>query len=285
MIKLITSLIFILFVNTGCKQPSKIEVHSNYDLSKPEVLKMPTALNEISGIAFNKGNPDTIYAEQDEEGRLFYFPVSSLDVKHQKFGKKGDYEDIAVCNGNVVMLRSDGVLFSFPLALSNEEEIGNVQETAGLLPKGEYEGLYGDEATGRLYVLCKNCAADNDTKSISGYILQMTPGKSIELKGNFQVNTKDIAAKLEEKKVAFKPSALAKNYTGTEWYILSSVNKLLVVTDDKWVVKDVYKLDPTLFDQPEGIAFDKNNNLYISNERGGTSYATVLKFAFIKDKK
>lgn len=241
---------------------------------------MPSALNEISGIAFNKGKPDTMYAEQDEEGRLFYFPLSSLEVKHQKFGKKGDYEDIAICNGTVVMLRSDGVLFSFPLNITADEEISNVQESTGLLPRGEYEGLYADEATNQLYVLCKQCGDDNETKSISGHILQLTPGKGIVLKSDFQVNTKDIAIKLNEKKVAFRPSALAKNNRDNQWYLLSSVNKLLVITDDKWGIEKVYSLDPALFNQPEGIAFDKDNNLYISNERGSTNNATVLKFIF-----
>jgi SdiA-regulated len=285
MIKLISSLIFVSIFYNGCKQPPKIEGFASYDLASPAILKMPSGLNEISGIAFNKGKPDTIYAEQDEEGRLFYFPVTSLDIKHQKFGKKGDYEDIAICNGTVVMLRSDGVLFSFPLNINGDEEISNVQETAGLLPAGEYEGMYADEKTSRLYVLCKKCDADNEAKSISGYILQVTPGKSTELKTSFQVNTKDIAAKLNVKKVVFRPSALAKNQQDNQWYILSSVNKLLVVTDDNWGIKEVYSLEPALFNQPEGIAFDQDNNLYISNERGSNNNATVLKFTFAKEKK
>jgi SdiA-regulated len=285
MIKLIPTLIFILFFYNCCKQRAKIEGDVNYDLTKPEILKMPSALNEISGITFNKGRPDTMYAEQDEEGRLYYFPTVSLDVKHQKFGKKGDYEDIAICNGTVIMLRSDGVLFSFPLNITAEEEISNVQETAGLLPDGEYEGIYADDAASQLYVLCKQCAADNETKSISGYILQMKPGNGMELKSNFQVNTKDIATKLNEKKIAFRPSALTKNIRDNQWYLLSSVNKLLVITNDKWGIEKVYPLDPALFNQPEGIAFDKDNNLYISNERGSTGNATVLKFNFTKEKK
>jgi len=284
MIKLIPSLIFMLFLSNACQQPAKIQEHSNYDLSKPVTLTMPSSLNEISGIAFNKGNADTIYAEQDEVGKLFYFPVATLDVKQKKFSKKGDYEDISICNGTVIMLRSDGILFSFPLDVKDESDAMNVKESGKLLPDGEYEGMYADEVSSQVYVLCKRCDADNESKSISGHILQMSPQGAFELKNSFQINTKDIAAKLNEKKVAFRPSALAKNLVDNQWYILSSVNKLLVVTDDKWTVKEVYPLDPSLFDQPEGIAFDKNNNLYISNERGAKGIATILKFAFIKKK-
>ncbi len=32
---------------------------------------MPESLNETSGISFHKKNDDTIYAIQDEEGKLF----------------------------------------------------------------------------------------------------------------------------------------------------------------------------------------------------------------------
>ena len=283
MIKIFPSLIVILFF--ACRQNVKIEGPAGYDLARPEILKMPSGLNEISGIAFNAGNADTLYAVQDEEGKLFYLPANTRDVQHKKFGKKGDYEDIAICNGSIVILRSDGVLFSFPLNATGGDQISDVQQTAGLLPAGEYEAIYADAATSLLYVLCKDCSADNANKSISGYILQMMPGNGIELKSNFQVNTKDIAAKLNEKKISFRPSALAKFKRNNEWYIVSSANKLLVITNDKWEIKEVYPLDPALFPQPEGIAFDKDDNLYISNERAAANSATVLKFTFAKDKK
>lgn len=80
----------------------------------------------------------------------------------------------------------------------------------------------------------------------------------------------------------FRPSALAKNPKTNEWYILSSTNKLLVVADANWKVKTVYPLDLSLFLQPEGIAFDNQNNLYISNEGDKTSKGTVLKFNYKK---
>ena len=43
---------------------------------------------------------------------------------------------------------------------------------------------------------------------------------------------------------------------------------MLVMADENWKVKSVYPLNPSLFVQPEGIAFDRQQNLYISNERG-----------------
>ena len=81
-------------------------------------------------------------------------------------------------------------------------------------------------------------------------------------------------------KLIFRPSAVTLNPVTNEWFILSSVNKLLVIADAGWKVKQAFKLDPTLFSQPEGIAFDNKRTLYISNERGVLEAATVLKFNY-----
>lgn len=282
MMKTTLRLICLLFFYSACSQQSKSDSPAGYDLSHPQTIKLPSILNEISGIAFNNRRADTMYAEQDEEGRLCYFPTNNPDVKSRKFAKKGDYEDLAILNGTVVMLRSDGVLFSFPLDVAGAEEIAGVQETKGVLPEGEYEAMYADETNAQVYVLCKNCMADNPTKLISGYILSLTAQGKLELKSDFKVNSTDISAKLDKKKLSFRPSALAKNPSTGEWYIVSSVNSLLVLTNEKWMPLAVYPLDPSIFNQPEGICFDSDNNMYISNERGDRPAATLLKFAFKK---
>lgn len=284
MIKLISLLAAFICCCIGCRQPASVSGPAGYNLAKPETIQMPGALNEISGIAFNKGMPDTIFAEQDEEGKIFAFVTGSKTITHRKFGKKGDYEDIAIAGGITYILRSDGIIFSFPLQ-SAGEDITNVQELDNLLPKGEYEGMYADENTGLLYILCKSCNDDNANKSITVHVLQINVGQSPTYKNSLQLNTKDIAAKMGEKKLSFRPSALARNTVSNEWYIVSSVNRLLVVADDQWVIKAAYPLDPVLFPQPEGIAFDKDNTLYISNEAALTGKGTVLRFTFTQVKK
>ena len=284
MLKILSILLIVLVDFNACMPGGQGITVDGYDLTKPVVMKMPAGLNEISGITFNKGNPDTLYAEQDEEGSLFYFATNNtnnIDLHHTKFGKKGDYEDLAICNGSVIMLRSDGTLFTFPLSQVDADEIDNVHEIKDLLPKAEYEGMYADDQTNELFVLCKTCSVDN-AKQVTGYLLQLNDSGGVSLKNNFVVDTRQIATQLNEKKIVFRPSALAKNTLTGEWFVLSSVNELLVVMDAQWVVKKVFPLKPTLFPQPEGIAFDKDNNLYISNERGTVDAATVLKFLYKK---
>ncbi len=275
---LILSLVF----NLAC---NKTEVEKNpkdYNLSKPETFVLPQALKEISGIAFQNGNADTIYAEQDEEGKLFYGQWGDKQIKQAQFGPPGDYEDLAISNGYAILLRSDGVLLTMPL---NEVKNGNqsyVKTLNGLLPQGEYEGLAADEINNQLYVLCKKCLDINTSTTAKGYIFQMTPSVEMRNMGSFTIDVNTITALSGVQNIKFHPSALAKNKSRNEWYILSSVNKMLVITDAAWKVKEVYKLNPSVFSQPEGIAFDSDNNLYISNERGDATNGTILRFKYLK---
>jgi hypothetical protein len=283
-VTLITVLFFVAGVLLGISCTNKPEVSSNpkgYDLTKPVKYNMHIDLTEISGIAFRHGKNDSLYAEEDEDGKIYYFKLGDKTVNQSRFAKSGDYEDIAICNNYVVMLRSDGVLFTFPFNQVRNKEIGSVNKLKDILPAGEYEGMYADEKTNRLYVLCKHCN-DDKSKTSSGYILQLQADGSVKSAGGFSINVKAIEQLGGKKKGAFRPSALAKNLNTNEWYILSSVNKMLVVADASWNVKNVYPLSPTQFNQPEGIAFDNQHNLYISNEGDLVSAGNVLKFNYIK---
>ena len=72
---------------------------------------MPESLLEVSGITFYKGKKDTVYAIQDEQGRLFRIAWGVKKQVNAKFGKQGDYEDVAIVNGTVLILKSNGSLF------------------------------------------------------------------------------------------------------------------------------------------------------------------------------
>jgi hypothetical protein len=264
-------------LSTACSQKKKFGGPKGYNINTPQKIVMPTSLHEISGIAFYKGDPDTVYAEQDEDGKVFYLKPGDHHAEAFKFGKHGDYEDIAICNNWVIMLRSNGTLFTFPFADLHQESSEHVVEWKDLLPKGEFEGMYADEATSSVYILCKNCADENDKKKAKGYILQLNDQGQLSQQGNFVVNVKDIEKITGGIKFDFRPSALAQNPRTKEWYIVSSVNKLLVITDANWKVTAAYNLNPALYIQPEGIAFDKNLDLYISNEGGDLHSGNILK--------
>lgn len=280
--KLIFLSLIAVLAELSCTGQKSYTSPPGYDLNNGIKYNMSEGLLEISGIAFHHGKPDSLYAEQDEDGRIYYLKLGDKKTPgYSKFAKSGDYEDIAILNDMVVMLKSDGVLFTFPFSQVRSGEIANVQKQEGLLPEGEYEGLYADEKTNQLYVLCKNCS-DDDKKTSTGYIFKMAANGAITQSGQFIIDVKVIDAQTGKKKGAFRPSALAKNQRTNEWYILSSVNKLMIVTDAAFKVKGVYPIKASVFLQPEGIAFDNQNNLYISNEGDTVTPGTVYKFIYKK---
>jgi hypothetical protein len=252
------------------------QVLKGYDITSPEKFFMPESLHEISGISFYKNNSDTVYAIQDEEGKLFRLAWDKKKQYHSKFGKKGDYEDLAIISEAVFILKSNGHLFTFPFSEHIFEEPDSVSEWKHLLPAGEYESLYGDEATGKLYLLCKNCPVDNAAERVTGYILQT--GDSVYNAGTFEINVRDLKSFTGKVNHGFRPSALARNTVTHDWYILSAVNRMLVVADSSWKVKEVCALNASTFNQPEGIAFDPAGNMYICNEGDDFSEGNILKF-------
>ena len=275
---------FITFLAISCvSQDNKVAANPpGYNLGSPQKYSMPDILQEISGIAFNKGDNSFVYAQQDEDGKLFKLPLGTKDETKTKFAGKGDYEDVSIINDWAILLKSNGDLFSFPLSETKNTETTNVKESVGLVPKGEYEGMYADEASGQVYLLCKNCKEDKGSKLTSGAILTFQKDGSLTPKGSFKIDASKMDNLSGKKKGTFHPSALAIHPLTKEWYVISSVNKALVILDAKWQVKNVYHLNSNTFNQPEGIAFDKNGNLYISNEGSETQVGNILRFDYNK---
>lgn len=274
----------VLFMGVGCSRAQQADRYGSpagYDLNNPAVYDMADILYEISGITFHNGRSDTIYAQQDEAGRLFYFALGDRQTQHTKFGNDGDYEDIAILHDHVIILRSDGSLYRFPLAERHGKKIVNVEVWDKPFPKGEYESLAATAGDSLLYVLCKQCRQDRKQSFNTGYAFRLGADGKIVHELTFAVNWAQIEQYVGLGGKAFRPSAITWNPFTSEWFIVSSINKMLVVTDSQWKVKNAYRLNPKLYVQPEGLAIDADRNLYISNEGGKRSRkANILKFQF-----
>ncbi|MGE8430073.1 MAG: SdiA-regulated domain-containing protein [Sphingobacterium sp.] len=247
-----------------------------YTLSSGIKMNLPDELLEISGIAFLAGQDNDIYAIQDEQGFLYKFNQATQKVTFNPFGKDGDYEDISISNTHFFILKSNGSIYSFPIA--EKDDIKNVVEQKNLLPKGEYEGLFVDRESNQAYVLCKECKVDRKQPQTSGYIFSIDENGQFQPKGEFAIQLDQLQAFDTKIKKTFKPAALAKKADSKEWYILSSVDKALVVTDENFRVKSLSSLNPKIFPQPEGINFDSKYNLYISSEAGNQDKGIIYKF-------
>lgn len=268
----------LLVLFAACYRTSFSSPHG-YDLVHPEKKELSaTSLAEISGIAFHRGAYDTIYAINDEQGKLFYFTKNNLHPAACKFDHSGDYEDVSITREKVVVLKSNGELFVFPFSTARSEEADSVVKIK-LLPKSEYEGLYAD-SSGRLYVLCKHCTADNPAQQVTIYTLVPDSTAVYRNDATITLDVPAIKQLSNSKKLRFTPSALAQHPITHEWYIFSSFNKMLVIADSSFHITAAYPLKPNLFRQPEGLAFDSQGNMYVSNEAKEDEPADLMIFPY-----
>jgi len=258
--------------------PQTYSSPDGYNLSAPEKMIMKESLLEISGITWHKD--DTFLALNDEEGKIFFIHWMGTDNTIINFKQEGDFEDVTKYKQWIFTLRSDGSIYSLPDSTTIPTKARKVVKE---LPKGNYESLYADEEEGKLYVLCKKCKDKKSEEAvISGYVMELS-GDNVLNRSPVEIDLSSFAQeKPGEEKKGFFPSAMTFNRSTNEWYIISSVNLALLVADKNLKAKELYDLNPDFFNQPEGIMFDRENNLYISNEGDELQNGNVLKFAFRK---
>lgn len=263
---------FFAISDSGKTQVTK----SGYDFSSPDdKMTLGKHLHEISGMAYIP-KKDLILTENDEKGDIFSidFKNKNDNIEKIKFGGKGDYEDIVYANSNVYMLVSTGTVVEVETKDSTFATKEFTLERGGT---SEFETMYLDGDGKSLILLCKQCSKEKD-QIRQAYRFDLatktfTPAYTIEISS--------IQKMLGDDKAEFKPSAAGINPVNGKLYIVASVGKLLVVADKDGKVEQVFKLDPVLYNQPEGMTFAPNGDLYISNE-GGEGVATILKFVYKK---
>ena len=261
--------------DSGKVQPGK----TGYNFSAPdERMELGKQLHEISGMTYIPGK-NVILAENDEKGDIFMvdFRNKNDNAGKVKFGGKGDYEDIVHTDTAEYMLVSTGSV----VQVMTKDSSFTTQEFA--LPAGddknEFEAMYLGADGHSLVLLCKQCDHEKD-EIRTAYRFDLTT-LTFAAEPLYKIDITEIRKLVNDDKAEFKPSAAAINPLNGKLFILASVGKLLVIASKAGKVEQVFKLDETLFNQPEGMTFAPNGDLYISNE-GGEGVATILKFLYKK---
>lgn len=272
--------LIVVFVNSHCSQPNNNSYKSpdGYNLTKPFLIKLPVELDEISGVAFYQKD-SSIFAIGDEFGWLYKIPLTPYKpIRKWKFSNEGDYEDMALVDKIFYVLQSSGNIIAFTFNDSNQVL---EQRQSFPLQGNEFEILYFDPHMFKLTMICKDC--DEDKKKGLTVFYYNLLNKSFDDSSSINVST--IANMIGEKKIKFKPSAAALNPVTDELFIVSAINKLLVIADRKGIPKETYHIDSKLFKQPEGITFTPAGDMIISNEAADRGVANLLFFKYNKNVK
>ena len=246
-----------------------------YDFTKPYIYKLPSILDEISGIVYYPKD-SSLFAIQDEKGWLFKIHLKSpLHIERWKFSAGADYEDLALLDSNFFVLKSKGIIEKFKFFFGDSISFQSYRLTEE--GKNEFETLFYDSTQNKLILICKNCE-EGQKKEVSSWAFDPSTDS---FSSSFTINTAKIKEQLNDDQ-KFKPSAAAIHPITGELYIIASVNKALVVLNKDHTVKNSYKIDPSLFKQPEGMTFTPKGDLIISNEAADIGAADILFFKYHK---
>lgn len=264
----------------GCNSKAQKEKYENtetFDFASPKIINLPQSLDEISGITYYPKDT-SVFAVIDEDGLLFKINLNRPDeVKEWRFDKQRDFEDIVLLDSTFYIMVSNGDLDK--ITFENEKlAVAKVDFPNASKKVNEFETMYYSSDSNKMIMICKQCEDDKKSTLSSYYFSdtahQFVPYKTIETEPLFQ--------KIGSKKEKIKPSAAAINPLTKELYVLCSINKIIFIEDANGKIKEVIKLDPKIYKQPEGMTFTPDGDLIVSNEVYLEGYATLL---LLKNKK
>lgn len=230
---------------------------------------LPEVLREISGLAVL--GDGLLGAVQDEEGDLYVIDQETGRVTTVvPFGPPGDYEGIELAGDRLFVLRADGALLELEGWTGGEARTRTFETGLGA-KECDAEGLGADD--GRLLIACKE-EGDGplDGRNVV-YAFDLSRNALLE----------EPALVLDPEAVPgdrkLRPSALAVHPVTGHTVLLSSRRNALISLDASGTPVSAWDLGPAAFEQPEGLAFLPNGDLFVSSE-GDDGPPVLLRFAY-----
>jgi uncharacterized protein YjiK len=274
------------------KAPPPTPALESYALAAPALkLALPPALTEVSGVTAL--SETELACVQDEDGVVFLYDLRQRRITRRiPFGPPGDYEDVASVGSRLFVLRSDGALFE----IRDHTGAPRVTTHTVRLPTADNEGLCLDARNRRLLIAAKSRLGKGKGRKDERAIFAFDPEKAAARPAPvllFDVAAIHAFAERQRRQVEapgkpggkgqsraalrFMPSAVAVHPHTGEIFVLSAADRALATFDAAGRVTAFAPLDPGMFRQPEGITFQANGDLVITNEGAGRQ-ATLLVF-------
>lgn len=243
-----------------------------YHLDRPDkTLRLSRDLEEISDVSF-AADGKSLWAVDDELGTLYRLSTEDGEMLEQvTFAAAGDYESLREVGEQMVVGRSDGVLFVVG------RDGGSEQIDTGLGAGCNLEGMERD-ARGRLLLACKSemPSRPRNQRSYAVFAFDLATKKT-ERQPVMVLTKQSIDDWLDAHQggrttgtsTDFAPSGMAIHPKTGELFVVSSRDTLLVVFNAKGSVVRVESLDEHLLPQLEGITFAPDGTMFLSSEARG----------------
>ncbi|MGD8779990.1 MAG: SdiA-regulated domain-containing protein [Ignavibacteria bacterium] len=245
-----------------------ISCRDQYDFQNGTVVKLFDGLNEVSGLVYSSDGK--LFAHNDEIGKIYEVdPKTGKEVKRFFLGKwtaEADFEGIAISRNYFYLITSNGLLYQFKEG-KNRQAVNYKTYRTGLSASNNIEGLCYDKKTNTLLIACKEDPGKKykGYRAVYSYVLNEY---KLKKEPRFLISLKKLKDDFGIKK--FYPSGIEKNPVSNTFFIISAREEpCLVELSESGEILDAKKLKKNDHPQPEGITFDSENNLIISDEAAG----------------
>jgi uncharacterized protein YjiK len=227
--------------------------------------KLPGKLREISGLALT--GDERLFGVTDESAIVYEIDYEDGHlVKAFAFGDpvmRGDFEGIAVLDGRVWLMTSDGQLFS-AIEGADGEHVQFQKFDTGLGRYCELEGLGQDRATNALFLACKETAAKSD--ELKTFVFSVTDDDVSPL-NDIIVPEKAIAGLIDSKHV--NPSGIAiEPESGRHIMVAARQRSIFQLSGDGKLLDAIILPKKKNHRQAEGIEITIHGRLLIADEGG-----------------
>lgn len=268
-----------------------------YQMDEPEkTFDMAGGLDEISGLSLTE-DEQFLLANNDEQGRIFEINKETGAIeKAIDFYKDGDYEGIEVIGNRVFVVKSTGTIYE--VEDINAPELNVIKHKFFLSKENDVEALGYDAKNNRLLLGCKGKAGEGEAfmrkKAVFAFDLNTV---TLQEEPVFMITLEDVCnylghCSLEDhvlenlneffnpkgEILGFSPSSLAVHPITGHIYITSSKGKMILVLSPDGKILHIEKLHKPIHPQPEGLCFEKDGTMWISNEAKKAAPARIYQF-------
>jgi uncharacterized protein YjiK len=245
---------------------SSSSILSSYSFTAKHAVatELSKELREISGLALSADG--RLYAHNDEEGTVFVLDaLSGAELRRFDLGDvhiRGDFEGIAVANGTLWLVTSDGALYAC-------EDPGSGRRTpyrrycTPLSRGNDVEGLCFDPVSGNLLLACKGDAGAGEAGDKAVYEFSIA-GKELVPAPRFLLPGKTLSRISGRKK--FGPSGITWHPGSQTFLLISSQGRYILEMSADGRILGHARLSATMHRQPEGIAVLRDGSIVISDE-------------------
>lgn len=247
-----------------------------YDLTKPEVFSLAQELHEVSGISATPEGT-RLLSIHDERGELYFTDLEGKIQEMKPFHKGGDYEDLAVVGYSVFVLKSNGNLYHIP---DYRVDTLTFKSYKPKFKDGlEFESLAADTLNNRLLMLVKDGEGRKGKAPVYGFDLS----KMSFFTDAVELLDPKAAPRVVVKGKNLRASGMSIHPITGEWYVISSISRILIVSDPTGKGLKAIQLPKKMYPQPEGICFLPDGTLIITSE-GLSKPAKLFRFKYKQNK-